>query len=218
MSKTLNVIIGGHGVPDFKGWAGVFQQKVPQLAVPMGVSESWAGEGDKDEKGNPTCVVVHMYDASKQAVVEQFHDFTGPPFVGGDDLIEKGIVIPPFFTQYIINAQVIQHQEVPEGEALEFGVFSHRVPDYDAWATLFTTQPPEFHLGLGITTSIVGDSPSGNKPVVIHFYLKSHADKIKAAFSDEAMENEPFASIIKSGAIILPFERRFSSLEVNMKF
>jgi len=95
-SQDLMVVVLSHGVPSFEKWLEAFNDvNTANLHKQIGVVRSLVGQGSNRDDGTQTCVVVHVFKKSHEDKMRAFCKLDAPPFVGGPDLIQNGVVILP---------------------------------------------------------------------------------------------------------------------------
>jgi len=94
-NEPLSVMAGGHGIPEHDGWYKEFCIQEP-LMVKLGCISSAVGMNtEKNDSGKDQCFVAHLFRSSHVEEMKKTMKFDGPPFVGGEDYIKKGIIVPP---------------------------------------------------------------------------------------------------------------------------
>ena len=98
------MVFCSHQVPDFDQWLTEYNRiATTGYLKELGITKSVVCKGENNVgNGNMTICLTHYFPKSCLEKMQKVLDFEAPPFVGGDDLIGKGIVIPPcvsFFSE-----------------------------------------------------------------------------------------------------------------------
>lgn len=86
-----------HGVAEYSAWETAFKEADETgFHKDLGVKKSWVGRSvNPSSYFKQSCEVIHTFPRDSVAKVAAALDFTKPPFVGGPDLIRKGVVQLP---------------------------------------------------------------------------------------------------------------------------
>lgn len=109
-----------HGVADYQGWLAAYREADSSgFHKQLGITKSVVQQGETRDNTD-TCVVTHYFPESSEAMVRAVLTFDKPPFVGGDDLIAKGVVKPPFEVTWSHVVETTTHQAKPETKRVTF--------------------------------------------------------------------------------------------------
>jgi len=214
------VMVASHAIPDFDLWKAEFIKANEDKNSPvaeMGIYRATVSKLlEPNADGKTQIQVMLFFPRDKLEVVKKFHDFTGPPFVGGPDLIKNGIIIEPITVHYAeIPGEIIYPGVLDAGEALTVAVGHHGIPDYDQWHKEFTSAGiREFHTGLGCVKGYAGKAEEKTKDgkdkcFAIHFFRTSRLEDMKKIMDFKA---PPFPEYIAKGIIIPPIEVSLSNV------
>ena len=98
------MVFCSHKVPDFEQWLMEYNKIVTTgYLKELGITKSVVCKGENnDDDGNMRICLTHYFPKTCLEKMKKVLDFEAPPFVGGEDLIANGIVIPPcvaFFSE-----------------------------------------------------------------------------------------------------------------------
>lgn len=220
-----SMIVASHGVPDHDQWYKAFREH-DKFHDDLGITESVASLYEQD--GKKMIQVIHVFPKGKTEGMAKAMDFTGPPFVGGPDLIKNGIIIEPInkqFSDIHSIAQPGEHEKLLDQRKVvlqQHGevafVAGHGVPSYEGWYKnyLEADMKTPIHTDLGITRSIVSkyNDKDGKQMIqVVHFLPKDKEEDAKKVFN---FTGPPFVGgpdLIKNGIVIEPITAEFSTVQ-----
>lgn len=211
--------IGSHGVPDFDAWYAEYKKiDATGFHRDVGITKSWVSKQiEPNADGKTVIQVVHFFPKDKFEGIKKAFDFTGPPFVGGPDLIKNGVVLPPIKMYYVeLTAEVNYAAIVDAGEPLSVLAGSHGIPEYPVWYKEFRIQD-DFMRSLGVIQSVVGKQTEKNESgkdqcFVGHLFRSSSVEVMKKALK---FDEPPFVGgedYIKKGIIVPPIDFNISTL------
>jgi len=198
-----------HQVPDFENWyKNYLEQDHAGFHSKLGITKSMVSKSHGCN-GKTMIHVVHFLPKDMLNEAQAAFNFTGPPFVGGPDLIANGIVMEPISSQFSCLKKV-------DFCCLEI---SHCVPDHDTWFKTLTADR-KFREELGITQTIptYSSQKKNGKPwvKVMYIFPKGREAAVRKAtknltvppFEEDKHKNTEWN---KDGAILEPIERYFSA-------
>merc|ERR1711964_673233 len=92
------IAILSHEVPHHEEWYNHFRA-TDKFHDDLGITYSQVSFFEQDER--PFVRVIHVFPKEKTEDMRKAMTFTGPPFVGGSDLIKKKLVMQPISSQLI---------------------------------------------------------------------------------------------------------------------
>jgi len=207
------LVCASHGVRNFDEWFEMYQKHSPAMTQKLGITKSTVAEGELLEDGTPTIQVIHRFPAGKLMEIKEAFKMEGPPFVGGEDLIAKGIVILPCTKVY----STVKLGSEPEMMV----VVSHGVSDFDGWFEFYNYGMEKHIEHLGVTKAIVceGEMRADWTPTiqVIQFFPVSKLEAVKQFLT---FKGPPFVGgvdLIEKGVVIPPFTVRYSTVRHSTK-
>lgn len=209
-SKDVDMMcFGSHAVPDFDAWYVEFKKAIadPKMATDLGIAKSFACKCNEPNKDGKTVIqVVHFFSSDKLEAIKKFHDFTGPPFVGGPDLIKNGIVIPPISCTFgTLKSEVSSGTILDANEPMSMSICMHGVPNFQDAMKSFRGAA-DFITSLGVTTSWVGTELGTDRWIVIELFRTSMLEKFQESMKFDAPPFVGGPDLIKNGIIIKPID------------
>jgi len=206
------LVCHSHGVSDFDEWFEMYEKHAPTMKQKLGITKSTVAEGEPLEDGTPTIQVIHRFPASKLTEIKEALKMEGPPFVGGEDLIAKGIVILPSKKVY---------STIKLGsEAEMMAITTHGIADSDAWLDMYT-RAHRCTEHLGVTKTIVCEGQiSADWTLTIQIVRFFPESKLEAMKEFLSFKGPPFvggADLIEKGVVKPPFEVRYSTIRHSTK-
>eukprot|EP00812_Abedinium_dasypus_P008967 NODE_2690_length_893_cov_390.967780.p1 GENE.NODE_2690_length_893_cov_390.967780~~NODE_2690_length_893_cov_390.967780.p1 ORF type:complete len:268 (-),score=67.97 NODE_2690_length_893_cov_390.967780:54-857(-) len=220
MAEMMMVVVS-HSVPAFGPW---FEKFTTEEAVArrkeLGIVRTICGDGPLDASGKPTILVINTFPKSREVECRAMYELTGPPFVGGADLIKEGFVILPAFAIYASLPFDQAQVRAPAGEEMMAIIASHAVPSFDAWFAKFKEVDRDgMHTDLGIAHTLTGQGPpdaNGNPTcLVVHTFPKSQETTCRAMFD---FTGPPFVGgedLIEKGIVIPPFTTTYATVRLD---
>jgi len=93
--ESLSVMAGGHGIPEYASWYKEFRIQ-EEFMKSLGAIQTVVGkQTEKNASGKDQCFVAHLFRTSSIPTMKKTMRWDQPPFVGGEDYIKKGIIVPP---------------------------------------------------------------------------------------------------------------------------
>lgn len=216
------VLVVQHAVPEFDSWYKQYKclktNASKKMETQLGIAKSVITkliEPNKD--GKPVAQVLHFFTKDKLEAVKKQFTFTGPPFVGGLDLIKNGFIIPPIKSYYaVITAEITYDVIIDTKEPLSMCVGSCGVPDYGKWYQEFRALE-EHTRAHGIYSSTVGKRVDKNERgkdqcFVAHVFKTSRVADLEKTLRYDAPPFVGGEDLIKNGKIIPPIDFELSTL------
>lgn len=99
--NSERMVFVSHKVPDFAQWFAAYEEAdAAGFHKNMGITRSVVSRGSTDDEGRVEIQGIHYFPEESLQAIQKAFKFDSPPFVGGADLIKKGVVIPPFTVIY----------------------------------------------------------------------------------------------------------------------
>mmetsp|Transcript_88262 Transcript_88262/g.156269 ORF Transcript_88262/g.156269 Transcript_88262/m.156269 type:complete len:268 (+) Transcript_88262:93-896(+) len=206
-SGQMRMISVSHAIPNFASWLAEYKIQAETGPHKEMFLETFAGEGPLRTDDKPTTHVIGIFSASMEADVKGLLNFDGPPFVGGADLIEKGIVIPPFD---VVSSRIVNHNSHAVTDEPEMMVsVTHRVANFNEWLVEYKNAV-EAEKNLGVLRSFAGEGePHADGSPTVHVVWIFPAS-MRAGIEDFLKaEGPPFVGgpdLIAKGVVIPPFD------------
>jgi len=216
------VLVIQHAVPEFDAWYEQYKcikaDAAKKMENELGIAKTIINRlNEPNVDGRPVVQALHFFTKEKLDAVRKQFTFTGPPFVGGLDLIKKGFVIEPITSYYVVlTAEITYNVLIDTKESLSMCVGSCGVPDYGRWYQEFRALE-EKQSARGLYSSTVGKrmdkNESGNDQCfVAHVFNSSRARDVQKTLRYDAPPFVGGEDLIKNGKIIPPIDFAVSTL------
>jgi len=210
------VLVIQHAVPEFDAWYEQYKcikaDAAKKMENELGIAKTIINRlHEPNADGRPVVQALHFFTADKLEAVRKQFTFTGPPFVGGLDLIKKGFVIEPIKSYYATVASTVTYNQLVDAqEPLSMCVGSCGIPDWEDWYKMFMKMQ-EFSQSLGHISSVVGrrvDKHENGKDqcFVAHTFPTARVEDMKKTMQ---YDGPPFVGgedLFKNGMLFPPMD------------